>query len=199
MTTIESTSTHETPGPITNGVVNGQKLTKMRRPKAEASHGEADTIQTLRSARMKARAELVELERRARDLRQELGDDVSPDSVPAEPRRSVVGLTPLNPKVRASTKTGGNIAKKATAKKAAPAVDKAKAPRLARRTDEQISASLTRVVEYLADKTDGRRAEDIRAALDLDVREVPRILKEGIETKALRSQGQKRATTYFAA
>jgi hypothetical protein len=34
--------------------------------------------------------------------------------------------------------------------------------------------------------------------LGLDVREVPRILKEGLTSKKLRSKGQKRATTYFA-
>jgi hypothetical protein len=43
------------------------------------------------------------------------------------------------------------------------------------------------------------RAEEIRKMLGLDVREMPRILKEGFAKKALKSKGQKRATTYFAA
>ena len=33
--------------------------------------------------------------------------------------------------------------------------------------------------------------------LNLDVREVPRVLKEGLSSKILRSRGEKRATTYF--
>jgi len=41
------------------------------------------------------------------------------------------------------------------------------------------------------------RSEEIRKALKLDVREVPRVLKEGVAKKKLRSKGQKRATTYF--
>lgn len=41
------------------------------------------------------------------------------------------------------------------------------------------------------------RAEEIRKFLNLDVREVPRVLKHGVETKKLRSKGTKRATTYF--
>jgi len=36
----------------------------------------------------------------------------------------------------------------------------------------------------------------IRKALKLDVREVPRVLKEGLSKKKLKSRGQKRATTY---
>ena len=47
--------------------------------------------------------------------------------------------------------------------------------------------------------TKGLRSEEIRKALKLDVREVPRVLKEGLAKKKLKSRGQKRATTYFAA
>jgi hypothetical protein len=46
---------------------------------------------------------------------------------------------------------------------------------------------------------DGLRAEEIRTALKLDVREVPRVLKEGLKTKKLKAKGQKRATTYTTA
>jgi hypothetical protein len=44
----------------------------------------------------------------------------------------------------------------------------------------------------------GLRAEQIRAALKLDVREMPRVLKEGLVTKNLTSKGKRRGTTYFA-
>jgi hypothetical protein len=76
---------------------------------------------------------------------------------------------------------------------------KAKGGRLARRTSEEIAQTLDRVVGAVkASKDKGLRAEEIRKALSLDVREVPRVLKEGLRTKKLKAKGQKRATTYFA-
>ncbi len=42
----------------------------------------------------------------------------------------------------------------------------------------------------------GMRSEEIRKALGLDVREVPRILKTAVASKKLRARGQKRATEY---
>jgi len=47
-------------------------------------------------------------------------------------------------------------------------------------------------------KPDGLRSEEIRAALQLDKREMPRVLGEGLSGKKLKSKGQKRATKYFA-
>jgi len=72
--------------------------------------------------------------------------------------------------------------------------------RLARRTQAQIDAMLGKVVAAVkATPGKGLRAEEIRKALGLDVREVPRVLKEGLRTKKLKAKGQKRATTYRAA
>ena len=45
----------------------------------------------------------------------------------------------------------------------------------------------------------GCAPKEIRKTLGLDVREVPRILKDGLAEKKLKSKGQKRATTYFSA
>lgn len=45
---------------------------------------------------------------------------------------------------------------------------------------------------------DGLRAEQIRAELGMQAKELPRVLKEGLASRKLRSKGQKRATTYFA-
>jgi len=71
--------------------------------------------------------------------------------------------------------------------------------RLARRTQEEIEATLAKVVAAVtATRGKGLRAEEIRKALALDVREVPRVLKEGLRTKKLKARGQKRATTYSA-
>ena len=71
--------------------------------------------------------------------------------------------------------------------------------RLPRRSAADIAKTLDRVVGAVkASKGKGLRAEEIRRALSLDVREMPRVLKEGLRTNKLKAKGQKRATTYFA-
>jgi uncharacterized Zn finger protein len=70
--------------------------------------------------------------------------------------------------------------------------------RLSRRTTEEVATAIDRVVALLRDTKGGLRAEQIRAALNMDPRELPRVLGEGLATKVLKKQGQKRATTYRA-
>jgi hypothetical protein len=70
--------------------------------------------------------------------------------------------------------------------------------RLPRRSQDEIKAGLGEIVGLLQKHKDGLRAEQIRSNLGLQSKEMPRILKEGISTRVLRSKGQKRATTYFA-
>jgi hypothetical protein len=70
--------------------------------------------------------------------------------------------------------------------------------RLRRRSTDQIRGTLDKVHGLLKASKGGLRAEQIRVALKLDVREMPRVLKEGLATKKLSSKGRKRATTYFA-
>jgi hypothetical protein len=92
-----------------------------------------------------------------------------------------------------------------SATKAVPTSSRASIParkpkgRLPRRSPAEIAKTLGTIVTLLKSKKAGLRSEQIRAALKLDVREVPRVLKEGLAKKKLRSKGQKRATTYFAA
>jgi hypothetical protein len=69
--------------------------------------------------------------------------------------------------------------------------------RLRRRTTEEIGHALDQIVSLVKKHKAGLRAEQIRSELGLQVKEMPRILKEGLASKALRSKGQKRATTYF--
>jgi hypothetical protein len=69
---------------------------------------------------------------------------------------------------------------------------------LPRRSAEDIAKALSQIVSLLKSKKDGLRSEQIRAALKLRPNEMPRVLKEGIAKKQLKSRGQKRATTYFA-
>ena len=80
----------------------------------------------------------------------------------------------------------------------APAAARSKGGRLARRSLEDIAKTLASIVALLKGKKAGLRSEQIRAALKLDKREMPRVLKMGIAKKSIRSKGKKRSTTYFA-
>jgi hypothetical protein len=73
-----------------------------------------------------------------------------------------------------------------------------KGGRLPRRSAEEISSLLGKIVLLVKTHKDGMRAEEIRSKLGMQSKEMPRILKEGIATKKLMSKGRKRATTYFA-
>jgi hypothetical protein len=73
-----------------------------------------------------------------------------------------------------------------------------KSGRLRRRSEAEIVKAVDEVVATVRKSKAGMRAEEIRKTLDLDVREVPRILRTAVATKKLKSKGQKRATTYMA-
>jgi hypothetical protein len=70
--------------------------------------------------------------------------------------------------------------------------------RLPRRSAEDIAKTLEVVVSLLGSRKNGLRAEQIRTELNMQAKELPRILKEGLSRKKIRAVGQKRATTYFA-
>jgi hypothetical protein len=74
-----------------------------------------------------------------------------------------------------------------------------KSGRLPRRSAEEIAAALDQIVALVRKHDDGLRAEQIRVKLGMQVKEMPRLLKEGLATKKLKAKGQKRATTYTAA
>jgi hypothetical protein len=99
---------------------------------------------------------------------------------------------------------GGSRAGRATARRAVvpaaakPAPKKTPSGRLARRSADDIAAALEGVVALVKKNKKGLRAEQIRVELGLEAKELPRILKEGLAAKRLRSKGQKRATTYYA-
>jgi len=71
--------------------------------------------------------------------------------------------------------------------------------RLRRRSSQDIAQALERVVKLVRQHKEGLRAEQIRAELKMQSKEMPRVLKEGLAKKQLKTRGQKRATTYFAA
>jgi RNase P protein component len=78
------------------------------------------------------------------------------------------------------------------------AVARNRGGRLARRSATDIERALVSVVAIVRKSKAGLRAEQIRNALKLESREMPRVLKTGLEKRLLKSKGQKRATTYFA-
>jgi len=71
--------------------------------------------------------------------------------------------------------------------------------RLPRRSADAIGEVVTRIVELLATHPHGLRSEQIRDALGLRANEMPRPLKEGLAQNRIVKEGEKRATTYFAA
>ncbi len=71
--------------------------------------------------------------------------------------------------------------------------------RLPRRSADDIAKTLDRVVGLVKRHKSGLRAEQIRSELHMQAKEMPRVLKEGLSKRVLKSKGQKRATTYFAA
>ncbi len=101
------------------------------------------------------------------------------------------GLAAPAPSRAARAKTNGSTVE------AAPKVSK-KAGRLGRRTADDIAQTLDSIVALVAKHAEGLRAEQIKAALNLDTREMPRPIAEGLKSGVLKKSGQKRATVYTA-
>ena len=105
------------------------------------------------------------------------------------------------PKKRGRPAGSGNKTKAAAAPKAvaAPKAKKTAPGRLARRSLEDIGSVVESIVALLQSYPDGLRAEQIRVALGLEAKELPRPLADGVAAGTLTKTGQKRATTYFLA
>jgi hypothetical protein len=73
-----------------------------------------------------------------------------------------------------------------------------KSGRLPRRSQSDIAAVVDSIVSLLASKPKGLRAEQIRAELGLEAKELPRPISEALKSHKISKKGQKRATTYFA-
>jgi hypothetical protein len=90
-------------------------------------------------------------------------------------------------------------ARPVSAARPAARAPRASAPgRLPRRSADDIAQVLDSVTGLVKKHKEGLRAEQIREALGLQAKELPRVLKEGLSSRKLKSKGQKRATTYFA-
>ena len=58
--------------------------------------------------------------------------------------------------------------------------------------------ALDTILAVLKTNKAGLRSEQLREQLKMDKKEMPRVLKAGLDKKVLKSKGQKRATTYTA-
>jgi hypothetical protein len=122
------------------------------------------------------------------------------DAIKGASLDELVGETNGAPRRGPGRPRGSSTKTTATAARAsAPTAKKTKGGRLARRSPADIARALDAVVILVRKSTKGLRSEEIRKALKLDVREVPRVLKEGLSKKKLKSKGQKRATVYSVA
>ncbi len=70
--------------------------------------------------------------------------------------------------------------------------------RRVRRSAADIASTVDAIEALLQKNPTGLRAEQIRAELGLQAKELPRPLAEGLSQKRFSKEGQKRATTYFA-
>jgi hypothetical protein len=86
--------------------------------------------------------------------------------------------------------------------KAAPALAKRaaqKSGRLERRSDEDIATVVAQIEVLLKSHKDGLRAEEIRAELGLQAKEMPRPIAMGLSQKRFKKTGHKRSTVYTVA
>ena len=173
-----------------------------RRATANGQHAPAseskpniDILATLRAARQAAEAELEHCESRASELRAELGLQTKATTVH---HTNVITIDDGDDEGVAKPVRAARATKRAPKVKAAPKAKKA-GSRLARRTPEQIATELARIVSLVKKSKAGLRAEEIRKELNLLPKEMPRLLKEGVKSRSLKSKGEKRATVYSAA
>jgi hypothetical protein len=71
--------------------------------------------------------------------------------------------------------------------------------RLARRSPAEIAKALDTILAVLKTNKAGLRSEQLREQLKMDKKEMPRVLKAGLDKKVLKSKGQKRSTVYSTA
>jgi hypothetical protein len=127
------------------------------------------------------------------------GGGGQPDPLGVPARASVA--VPAPAKAAAASRRAPSPKKTpAAAKRTAAAAKKFANPgRLPRRSADEIARALAKVVALVKSDTGGLRAEQIRERLGMESKEMPRVLKEGLAKKVLKSKGVKRSTTYTAA
>ena len=96
------------------------------------------------------------------------------------------GPAPRAPRAAAASSDGPKPAKKT-----------GKGGRLARQSDEDIAAVVESIVECIGNHPEGIRAEELRAELGIEKKELPKPMASALESGLIRKEGEKRATCYF--
>jgi hypothetical protein len=106
----------------------------------------------------------------------------------------------LDELVTDSSSANGRGAPRGASRAAAPSTGspRRRGGRLPRRSAGDIAGVIEQIVALLKSNPAGLRAEQIREELGLQAKELPRPLKEALDSGRLSKSGQKRATTYFA-
>ena len=91
-----------------------------------------------------------------------------------------------------------DTASAAPSKRGGAGAPRGRGGRLGRRTQNDISRMVESIVDVLAKSGGGLRSEQIRSALGVEAKELPRPLAEALSSGRVTKTGQKRATTYFA-
>jgi hypothetical protein len=136
-------------------------------------------------------------------LRQRINDLVSSYASSIFEAIRSASLEELLAETASSRKAPGGRPSRAAVEAALAAPSAAHAPRpraagrLARRSSDDIEQVIGRIVGLLKQNPKGLRAEEIRSKLGLLSKEMPRPLKEALDSGRLGKSGQKRATTYF--
>lgn len=209
MSEIEATTTHETPAPITNGVVEGQPLSRLRRQtRASAPNGVATTDHAERLATRELIQQVADGESMLRERRAEIQAELEEIDAKLQPTAQAT-TAPVATRGRATALRGhlqtpehdeDGVVTQSPTRAGKPGVPRARkaSARLPRRSIEQIDEVVAQVVALVKTSPKGLRAEEIRETLKLQAKELPRVLKQGLATKALKKTGQKRATVYQA-
>jgi hypothetical protein len=118
---------------------------------------------------------------------------------PGRPKKAAAAApAPAAEAPKATGKKRGRPAGSTNKAPKAPKAKKSASGRLGRRSVADIGALLDNIVSLLQQNPDGLRAEQIRSALGIEAKELPRPLADGVSNGSLTKTGQKRATTYFA-
>src|SRR4051794_14836895 len=98
----------------------------------------------------------------------------------------ITGLSAASPTARRGGRVVGEVV-----------VARKRGGRLGRRSTVEIGKMVEEIVNLLKKSPEGLRAEQIRASLNVQAKELPRPLADALSAGRISKAGQKRATTYF--
>jgi len=172
----------------------GERTSRRRAPKAGAPQDVLKLIDVARAAGVKEivklRALAKECAERADAIERKLGSMLDVDSL----------SRPATTEMEAALTTGAAPTERerpAVAESATAPRPTARSARL-KRSVEELSKAVDRIVDLLSGQARGMRADQICEALGLRAKDLARMLQEGLDTNRIQSKGEKRSTVYFA-